>query len=373
MFSIERVEINNNLQMLKQVQSIVGKSPGVKAKAIAAQLGVDRTSINQLLHKYPEIFLKDDEFGWSLLNQGELRVELGDHRWLTASHFESSLLGAGSPLDSSCSAVKFIASADCNMLLEALARLLALCNQLVVAKKRVTLDLSACKKTSSYFDRIGFFNRLDKKVEVLPRRPLRSKAVTYEGNNDGVVELRVIHPATPDQRIPDLLRKSFVSFAGEKYYVPAFTVLSELFGNVEEHSGANTAGFAGLQFYKGGNHLQTVISDNGLGIIGTLSPVLEEKYPQIFKRVSESGQHFGVALLREVFSDGKISQVDDKGRGLGLKRSGDLAQKFNAKISVRQEDFEFRVTHTHAGVSFTHKLNLARLAGTHICFDFKLD
>lgn len=358
--------------MLKQVQLIVRKSPGIRAKTIAMQLGVDRTSINQLLHKYPEIFLKDEEFGWSLVNEGELCVELGDHQWLTAIQFENSLLRAGSPLDSSCSAVKFIASEGCHILLESMARLLALCNQLVAAKKRVTLDLSACKQTLSYLDRIGFFNRLDKKVDVLPKRPVRSRAVTYEGNNDGVVELRAIHPATPDQKIPDLLRKSFVSFAGDKYYVPAFTVLAELFGNVEEHSGANTAGFAGLQYYKGVNHLQTVISDNGLGIIGTLAPVLEARYPQIFERVSRS-PHFGAAVLREVFSGGKISQVNEPSRGLGLKRSGAVAQKFNARISVRQSNFEFLVRHTSQGVTFAQHLNRVRIEGTHICFDFKLD
>lgn len=360
--------------MLKKLQSIIGNSPGVKAKAIAAQLDVDRTTINQLLLRNSALFLKDADFGWSLRSEVELRVEFGNNQWLTAARFENALLRAGSPLDSPCIAVTFIASENCNFLLESLARLLALCNQLAAAKKQVTLDLRACKKTLSYFDRIGFFNRLDIRVDVLPRRPVQSKALTYAGNNDGVVELRAIDPAAPDRQIPDLLRNSFVSFAGEEYYGPAYTVLSELFGNVEDHAATDMAGFAGLQFYKGGtSHLQTVISDNGLGIIGTLAPVLEARHPRVFQRVSQSGEHFGVALLKEVFSKGEISQVDEEGRGIGLNLSGKIAQRFNAKISVRQSDFEFLVYHTPAGVRFDHHLNRVRIQGTHICFDFKLD
>ena len=153
----------------------------------------------------------------------------------------------------------------------------------------------------------------------------------------------------------------------------AFTVLSELFNNVQEHSEATTSRFAGLQFYKRGNHIQTVISDNGLGIVGTLKPVLKDRYPEIARKIAASGIHEGEALLQEVFSVGRISQVNEDGRGLGLKRSGELAGKFKAKISVRQKDFELRVYHSQQGVRFYRSLNLARIEGTHICFDFALD
>ena len=62
-------------------------------------------------------------------------------------------------------------------------------------------------------------------------------------------------------------------------------VLSELLQNVEEHSGAATPGFAGLQFYKKTNHIQTVISDSGLGIVGTLMPVLSQRYPELAMKI----------------------------------------------------------------------------------------
>jgi hypothetical protein len=359
--------------MLKKIQAHLLKHPGLKGKALANQLNVDRKLVNKTLHDYKEIFFQDENFQWFLLPQNELRVELGDHRWLTATDFEKALSANASPLDSDCQKITFVVASDCKILLEALARLLALCNQLAHANKLVSIDFSDCRQTLSYLDRIGFFDHLCETIEVFPRRPTSSKATTYEGNNDGVVELRAIDPFEPNQDIPSLLRNSFVRCAGDQYSVAAFTVLSELFGNVKEHSASATAGFAGLQFYKGGNRIQTVISDSGRGIVGTLAPILRKKYPLVASKIDKSLLEPRVALLREVFSCGGLSQVNDTGRGLGLKRSGELAQKYNATITIRQESFELEVSHSPKGISFKHTLNLTKIAGTHICFDFILD
>jgi hypothetical protein len=213
---------------------------------------------------------------------------------------------------------------------------------------------------------------LDEAIKVLPERPTGQLSKTYQGNNDGVLEFRLIDPVAPDQDIPVLLRQSFVSCAGASYFQPAFTVLAELFGNVTEHSKTSSPGFACLQFYPKARKIQTVISDNGLGIVGTLGPVVPQKYPDVALLMAKA-KHPGVALLTEVFKEGHLSQVNSKGRGCGLNRSRTVAEKFKAKISVRQSDFELRVYHDHDGVQFRHLLNLPYLAGTHICFDFKLD
>src|SRR5690606_23919932 len=99
------------------------------------------------------------------------------------------------------------------------------------------------------------------------------------------------------------------------------------------------------------------------GIVGTLTPVLAERYPETARKIA-AAPHTGVALLQEIFSRGELSQVNADGRGLGLKASADSAGKFRAKISVRQSDFEFRIHHGPNGVQFTHQLGLARLNGT---------
>lgn len=356
-----------------RLQAILRKSPALKAKEIASVLRVDRAEVNRLLYLHSDLFSKDTEFRWSLVRESDLRIELGEHRWLTAANFEDALIASGSPLDSACSTVTFVVAKDCSILLEALARLLALCNQLSSAGKRVLLDFSDCQQTLSYLDRVGFFDHLLIKIEVLPHRPTRSKAADYSGNNDGVVEFREISPSAPNQDIPRLLGNSFVRSAGEKYSVAALTVLGELFSNVVEHSAAASKGFAGLQFYKRSNQIQTVISDSGVGIVGTLEPILQSKYPELAKKIAVSSLDPRVALLREVFSSGGISRVNDEARGLGLKRSGEFAKKFKAKISVRQDRFELTVFQHPDRVEFSYRLNLAKLSGTHICFNFPLD
>ena len=87
--------------MHNHIQAILCRTPGLKAKAIAAQLRADRGLVNKVLHDNKDVFVQDlKEFTWSLVSQTELRIELGDHRWLSADIFESALLGARSPLDS---------------------------------------------------------------------------------------------------------------------------------------------------------------------------------------------------------------------------------------------------------------------------------
>jgi hypothetical protein len=359
--------------MQERIQAILQRDPGQKAKVIADRLQSTRSEVNKVLHAHRDVFVQDAEnFTWSLT---ELRINLGSQCWLSAESFEDILLDAGSPLDSSFQLVTFVVGVDCKILLEALARLLAVCNQLIDAGKIVAIDFTTSRPTLRYLNRIGFLNLLRSDVKISPKRPRVSAALTYDGNNDGVVELRAIDHVNPDDEIPDLLRKSFVSCAGAQYTVAAHTVISELFGNVKEHSGATSAGFAGLQYYRGGRrpHIQTVISDGGRGIVGTLLPILNDRYPSLAKKIAKSTIDARVELLQEVFSSGGISQVDDPGRGLGLKGSGTFAQKYNALISVRQETFELRVVQVDGALHFSHRLNLVRLPGTHICFDFLLD
>lgn len=357
--------------MLAKIEAILEQKSGLKAKAIASKLRADKTEINRLLHAHEDIFVKDPEFTWSLK---ELQIDLGSDCWLTAEMFEEALLAIGSPLDSNCRRVSFIVGEECKIMLEALARLLALCNQLVDSGKIVSINFDTSKSTLTYLNRIGFIDLLQSGVKVLPKRPRFSAAAAYEGNNDSVVELRKIDHLHPNDEIPNLLRNSFVNRAGDQYYVAAFTVISELFGNVQEHSEAATAGFAGLQYYKGSKrHIQTVISDSGRGIVGTLMPILQDKHPDVARKIAKSSTDPRVALLQEVFSAGSISRVDESGRGLGLKRSGECANKYNAFISIRQETFELKISHIGERIQFSHCLDLARIVGTHICFDFLLD
>jgi hypothetical protein len=365
--------------MLKKIQDLLRDRQCLTAKVIADTLIADKKAVNKLLYENRALFVVDDVFRWSLVNDTGTKAEialiikLGDHRWLTAELFESALRSTASPWEPKFQAVTFVVQEDCSIMLEALSLLLALCNQLSDGGKKVTIDFTSCKKTLSYLNRVGFFEHLRQAVAVLPRRPNISKAAVFQNNNEGVVELRSVSPIDSVKETLNLLVDHFVSCAGQQYFHAAFTPLSELLSNVREHSGVTVASFTGLQFYKRTNRIQIVISDNGLGIVGTLMPILQKKYPDVAQTISKSPFPSEVALLREVFSKGGISQVEVEGRGTGLFSSKMQAGKFNATISVRQESFVFKIRHDSIGVHFSHAMNLAKLPGTHICFDFVLD
>ena len=233
------------------------------------------------------------------------------------------------------------------------------------------LDLSESEGTRTYLDRIAFYEHLSPEINVVPNRPVEARAQVYRGNSKNLVELLAVDPINRNDDIPDLLREKFVSFAGVGYSTAATTILGELYDNVLMHSKATLSGFAGLQTYERTRHVQTVICDHGLGIIGTLSPIIATKYPQLAEKIASSSYPPDVALLIEVFSNGQITQLG-KGHGLGLKRSGDFGQQHRARISIRQHDFELRISHSIGGTTFAHKQGLRRLDGTHICFDFFL-
>lgn len=93
-------------------------------------------------------------------------------RWLNADSFEDALLASGSPLDSTACCVTFVIGKDCKPLLEALARLLAICNQLVSSGKSVQGFLCIhVLSDPGYLNRIGFIDLLHEYVQILPKRP----------------------------------------------------------------------------------------------------------------------------------------------------------------------------------------------------------
>lgn len=361
-----------------KIIAILRVTPRQKARDIAKKLGADRSDINSILYNYPDLFIRDDDFRWSIKEDTMLRVEFPNSTWLNAESFEHSLKGAGCLLSSPCESVVFVVTKGCKILLEAAARFLALCNQLARMKKKVTIDFSSCRTTRSYFDRIGFLDQLDQRVIVLPSRPTISAATTYRGNSKAVVEFGAICIEDPNDSIPKLLKNQFVRHAGEKYSSAAFTIFSELFGNVCEHSRTPIPGFAALQKYDYPRpHIQTIVSDSGEGIVGTLRPILKEHYPSLAEKYEIDDPNSGPLLLKEVLEKGRITKTgcaEETGRGLGLKRSQEYAVRYNADISVRQETFELKLSYRDGKLTtWGRTISMPRIMGTHVCFDFFLD
>lgn len=359
--------------MIQKISEVLRQTPGMKAKDLAKKLNIDKHQINSLLYNNSDSFEIDANYCWSL-RKTEFRVEFAAS-WIDADSFESALIQLNSLRVSVDSHIVFIIPKGCKLLLEAIARLMAIANQMAYEGRDVTLDFSQQYSTLTYVNRLGFFDHLDKKINVLPHWPKTSAAITYKNNSATLVEIATIDPVNPDESIPPRLKTVFVEVAGDKYDQTAFTILSELFGNVRDHAESKIPGFIGLQYYGGSTqpHIQTVISDSGKGILGTLKPILPKKYPEVVREIENSGQDFDTELMKRVITKGHLSQSYDEGRGLGLLSSGNAASKFNAKLSIRQLDCEVTF-HYQGGKLKKVKSNKVPplLQGTHICFDFSL-
>lgn len=356
------------------IQNLLRKQPGLKAKKIASELGLERKKVNAFLHANSSTFIQNEDYEWSLSNK-VLKVvfPVPAYNWLTSDGFEEVVKQYNDLWDQDTSEIEMTFLGG-SFLLDSLSKLLALVNQLSYSGKSVSLDFSACDKSFSYLCRIGFFELIDPSVAVVPDV---KDASCYYGHNSKVMEFGIINPEEPDESIPVQLKQAFIEQAGKKHSNAAFTMISELFGNVRDHSKSPIDGFAALQVYSKTNKIQTVISDSGVGIANSLRRVLKERYPEIYQEFKVANAENDALLIKRVFEQGRISSAEhnpDESRGLGLKRSGDIAAKFNAKIHIRQESFELTLTYSDGKLS-DHEVSygLQKLRGSHICFDFSLD
>lgn len=350
------------------------KESPLKAQEISKKLGLEKKKINAFLHSHKELFFQNDEYYWSLISPDELIVELSASGWIDCPALENSLKKADCLLDSNFSSIKFVVPRVDGILLEASARLLALCNQLAYAGKKIALDFTRCETTLTYLDRIGVFNQLDQRIKVLPDRPKNSRSVTYNGKSAALVEFGSIDPLKKNKELAIKLTETFVNQTGEAYKTVAYTIFAELIGNVGEHSQTPIPGFAALQIYKPKRkHIQTVVSDNGVGIAKTLRPSLRTHYPSLYRQYQQENIESDIALVIEAISQGEISRFG-AGRGLGFKSTRKQAMKFDAKLSVRQATFAVMLQYKDGILSDIKKWkDLVPIHGTHICFDFFVD
>lgn len=358
--------------MLAEIRKLLMANPGLKAREIAKRIGRTKKAVNYFMYNHPDDFAQDTNYRWSLVPRPEIKIEFESDKWVDCESFEICIRKNGSMLDSECGSLVFVVPKDCKILLNAAARFLALCNQLVYEGKTVTIDFSDFPPTLEYFNRIGFLDHLDDKVRVFPERPTVSTATIYKGNSDAVVEFGSISPQKLDEELARQLTDRFIGQSSVRYRMAAFTVFSELIGNVCEHSETPLPGFAALQRYGGKRkHVQTVVSDSGLGIVKTLEPSLKEHYPKLYRLRND--ENFDEKLVTAVLTRGGISRFGS-GRGLGFKSSREQVVKFEAELSVRQENFSLKFSCERGETTLIDKqTDLATIRGTHICFDFLID
>lgn len=361
--------------MRKRIIQILSDTQALRAREIAKLLNVERREVTKLLYDNLEDFVQNENSAWSLKKDACLQIDFsGSSTWITQEHFERSLIKHGSPLDCGHGHIILKIPKERKVLFCAAARILALANQLAKVKSIVELDFRENPDALSYLRRAFFFERLDKSIKVLPRRPASISAEGLKANNKRLVELLPIEIGG-DENVPERFKFSFIEAFGELHANKLHTVLGELIGNVEDHSETPIPGFAGLQSYnlKGETSIVAVISDSGRGICSTLRPALDKHYPDVAAQFPETLEASNAKLIIYAMRKGGLSQRGKGGGGAGLNKSYDYAESLNATVSIRQEDFSVTLTYKNQDLhKHSWHLGLPKLLGTHIVFEFNL-
>lgn len=360
--------------MKERIDQLLREQPFLRAREIAGELAVSRSEVSAFLHSHKDWYHQDAEYRWRIAPSSTVAVTLPGNSWVTADAFEKALKEHGDLLDADSPTVNVVVPKGCNPLIDCTARLLSFLNQLAHLGKSVTIEFAHSESTRTYLDRAGFFDHLDSRVRVLPFRPESSAAHRLRGNSTTLVEFGSVDPRVDNFKLIGELTDKFVQQSSQAHEVAAFTIFSELIGNIGEHSGSPIHGFAGLQKYSGArSRILAVVSDSGVGIADTLRPNLHIHYPDLFRKFGVKSLASDIGLVGAAMSRGCISKSGGA-HGLGFKSSREQAFKFPARFSVRQEQFCIRFSYENGRVvTSVPQPTLTRLRGTHICFDFQLD
>ncbi|MBO2634960.1 ATP-binding protein [Shewanella algae] len=361
--------------MKADIIDLLNKKPGLKGREIAKLLGLDKKDVNSLLYNDATDDFQQKDLLW-FIRPKSVVVRVEKTGWLSALDFDDILSRSPDLWLDSTPEIRFEFH-NCSIMLGAIARILSLVNQLACVGKKIILDFSECSESFSYLCRVGLFDALNQAVQVFPKVQDHS---THYGKNIKLMEFVSIPAGTEESNLPKRLKDAFVELAGDQYANTAFGFIAEYINNIIEHSQTPIPGVAALQVYGKGakrKKVQTIFSDSGRGIIGTIRPVLKSRYPLLHKKYPLKGKDSDVNLLKEVLEFGGVSGAQDadfKGRGLGLKVSARNAAKFDATICVRQETFELTLKYRQGALhDCTSRTKLQKILGTHICFDFYLD
>lgn len=119
----------------------------MKGRQIAKELGLDKSQVNSFLHKNQDTFVKNSNHEWSLIRAHHVEIDFATG-WIDDKAFESAIGKLAYHNDATKVTFKF--GIDCKFLLIALARFLALANQLTANGKNVVIDTTACPNTHSF-------------------------------------------------------------------------------------------------------------------------------------------------------------------------------------------------------------------------------
>ncbi|WP_122501711.1 ATPase [Pseudomonas viridiflava] len=361
--------------MQRRISLLLKEHPGLKGREIASKLGFDKKEVNRFLDVSKALYLQDDAFCWSLNPKSEFVVDFSSQThgsWIKDVDVERELMRAGSPLELPYRKVRILIGDGKPMMLCAIAKILALANQLALEKRSVSLDFSGNTKTLSYLSRAAFISRLHKKITVLPHRPDESESQIYLANNLGLVELLEINDSLAEKNVPERIKHSYEHLFGRQHANKLFTIVAESVTNVQRHSRTQVPGVAAMQHYKFGkdrSKVLTVISDSGAGICATLRPALKKYWPEVAAQFPANDEASNPKLIVRAMQEQGLSCTGQGGAGLHATLS--KAQLLDASVNIRQETFSVCLSYKGGQLQQpTWVLDLPKLAGTHIVFEF---
>jgi anti-sigma regulatory factor (Ser/Thr protein kinase) len=289
--------------------------------------------------------------------------------WIRCDGLDAALIRADGRHRTGCSQVLFQITPGSNLLVDAVVRLLCLCNYLNHLGKTIILHFGdGSSPCFSYLNRIGFFDALGSDVRVLPSRPEFSRAQEYGGGNPGVVEITPVRLlGARDRGLALRLANGIAQICGTDAFVEQFrfrlrTILSELIDNVYNHSESPIDAYAALQSYPGGGSVLATVADSGLGMVSTIRA---SEHAAEVETLSEWD------LIQHLFTRG-FSRHGPTSGGAGLLQSAKDASHYSPTIRVRLRNSHCKMVWCRGQYESTYRHNLPAVEGTHLTFEFKL-
>lgn len=243
----------------------------------------------------------------------------------------------------------------------AMIEFILLCEQLEREwGKHISLYLSNSPKLPScmyVLSRLGFFDSLPTSVTFYPFKPKLKKST--KGKNQAILEVTKVPTENDAGHVVDLVYKAVSKNTPyESTQIKDICIMvSEILQNIFYHSQSKRAGLIAIQNYHTQHYMQMVIADAGIGIPETIrsAPEYIDKNLSDVDTILES-------IKKGVSREGKIA-----GRGEGLTRCVQLAEKHHARLFIRSNTGWASVTlHKGRGKAGMGEL----LAGTQIFVNF---
>jgi len=229
----------------------------------------------------------------------------------------------------------------------------------------------------AYLISINFFRFLPSSVEITPESitEIRTNLLQYRKHYSVIEEITCGKELTEDLNgLTSPIEQQLSIVNKENYRSKVYdlkTIISELIGNIHEHSNSKLSGYAATQLYQEKIAIVT-ICDSGEGLLKTIKQTIQKSYSKLSSFSDNE-------LLTYMFKYG-ITRHTDQERGQGLVVSAQKAMRLGANIDIRLKSAHIHIGLTEKIVQTENRwsynepdsLPLIPLNGTHFTLEFEI-